>query len=249
MAHYDSKSQRFPIWLRIVLFVAAAVLAIALVVLISACAVINILVIDCVFAPVVLPGAALLFILSLAFLLNTVGNVSDGALDNATGVGIITEVAKRLMDQAPGGMRLRAVATAAEEIGLCGVNAYLDAHRDEIAPAGTVIINFDGCGSDRSVGVLASYGIPAKKVRPDIMAHIKAIAREQSIPLRFSRIPVGMATDCMPFRKAGYTGVDFIGLAGKSHTTRDRIDLIREQALADYVTMGCELSKRLAKEK
>jgi len=84
MAHYDSKSQAFPIWLRISLFVVAALGSFALIALVAACAAIDMLGESCVFEPAVLPAAVALLIIDLSFIFNSVGDLSDGALDNAT---------------------------------------------------------------------------------------------------------------------------------------------------------------------
>jgi hypothetical protein len=246
MAHYDSKSQTFPIWLRVALFIITGLLSLLLTLCIIAFSIAAMIAGSGLLGGALVAGGVLVFLLSLSFLLNSVGNLSDGALDNATGVGIVAEIAARLKDDQPDGLKVRAVATAAEEIGLCGANAYLDAHRDELDPANTVIINFDGCGGDRTVGVLHSYGIPRKKISREIMDHLKEISISHNIALRPAYIPLGMATDLMPFRKVGYKGIDFIGMAGKSHTAGDRMELVNERTLADYVLAGFELAKRLA---
>jgi hypothetical protein len=246
MAHYDSKSQTFPIWVRILLFIVAAVGGGALIVLISASAIIAMLGAESFFAPVILPLALALFAVSLSFLTNRVGNVSDGALDNATGVGIIAEIAARLVADPAPGLALRVVATAAEEIGLCGSLAYLKAHRAELDPAHTVVINFDGCGSGRSPSALASYGLPRRSVPAALMHKLDLAAAKHSIPLHKTYIPVGMATDLMPWARAGYPGLDFIGPAYVSHTPADRIRLVNEQTLGDYVKLGLEFTRALS---
>ncbi|HUT55776.1 MAG TPA: M28 family peptidase [bacterium] len=246
MAHYDSKSQTFPIWLRILLFIISAAIGGALVVLLSACAIILMLGATCFFAPVILPLAIALFAVSLSFLGNRVGNLSDGALDNATGVGIICEIAARLAADPPPGLALRVVATAGEEIGLCGSLAYLDAHRAELDPRRTVVINFDGCGRGRVPSVLAAYGLPRRRVPAGLMQKLDHAAAENCIPLKKIYIPAGMATDLMPWRRAGYNGLDFIGPAYQSHTPADRISLVNERILADYVKLGHELSRALS---
>jgi hypothetical protein len=248
MAHYDSKSQTFPIWLRILLFIFSAVAGFSLLVLVSACAILRMLNVDCFFAPVILPLAVFLFAVSLSFLLNRVGNASDGALDNATGVGIITELAARLAADPAPGLAVRVVATAGEEIGLTGSLAYLEAHRAELDPRSTVIINFDGCGRGRVPAVLASFGLPRRRVPAGLMQRLDDVAAKNSIPLKKTYIPVGMATDLMPWARAGYQGLDFIGPAYHSHTPQDRVSLVNERTLGDYVRLGhglvCALAAR-----
>lgn len=249
MAHYDSKSQVFPIWWRVALFILSAGLSLVLIILIVAAAALWFFGAGALYLPVILPAALVLFLLDLSFLLNTAGNLSDGALDNATGVGLITEIAQRLVADPPAGLKLRVVATAAEEIGLCGSVAYLEAHRRDLDPDRTVVLNFDGCGGHRVASALKSYGLFPRRTPEHLVTLVEQIAFENSIPFRWHYIPVGMATDLMPFHRAGYQGVDFLGLAGKSHSTQDRMNLVREPALSDYVRLGVELVKRLAESR
>jgi len=88
------------------------------------------------------------------------------------------------------------------------------------------------------VGVLKAYGIPAKRAPKDLMDAVRRVADEEKVALKEYYIPTGMATDLMPIRRAGYRGIDFIGMAGASHTTADRIGLVIEAALGDYVKVG-----------
>jgi len=249
VAHYDSKSQRFSIWLRIALYLLGAVGGGIVIALLVAGTLLSIFSIDCPFCNAVLPVSAIFLVIPLVLLLNTTGNDSDGALDNASGVGIITAVAEKLRQEDGPGLDLWVVATAAEEIGLWGARAFIKKHAKELPTERTVVLNFDGCGADRKTGVLKSFGLPPRSAPPELVDKIITIAADNSLPLKLYRIPLGMSTDLSPFRKAGYKGMDFISPATKSHTPKDRADRLNVSALNDYVTAACGLIKSLAADR
>jgi hypothetical protein len=96
--------------------------------------------------------------------------------------------------------------------------------------------------------VLASFGLPRRRVPAGLMQRLDDVAAKNSIPLKKTYIPVGMATDLMPWARAGYQGLDFIGPAYHSHTPQDRVSLVNERTLGDYVRLGhglvCALAAR-----
>ena len=243
MAHYDSKSQRFPIWLRIGLFIVCGFGSIGLVLFVIACAIVGMTGAHCLFTPWLLPAALVLLAADFAMVLNTVGNHSDGAIDNATGVGIITEIAERLLADEIADRRFWVLAVAAEEIGLRGARALLEMRGGEMSAAYTRVINFDGCGSRRSVDALTSYGLFPRRAPEHMVAALRQTVREEGVYLRTFYIPLGMATDQMPLARAGFEGIDLIGVDGVMHTTADRMDRVKPATLADYVKAGLGLSK------
>ena len=58
-------------------------------------------------------------------------DLGTGAIDDATGCGIVTAAAKRMMDAGQPLRTIRVVWFGAEEVGLFGGKAYRDAHRNE----------------------------------------------------------------------------------------------------------------------
>ncbi len=60
-------------------------------------------------------------------------DLGTGAIDDAAGVGIVTAAARLAAEAAPPRRTIRVVLFGAEEVGLVGARAYLEAHRDEIA--------------------------------------------------------------------------------------------------------------------
>jgi hypothetical protein len=72
--------------------------------------------------------------------------LSPGADDNASGVGVLTELARYFAARGiPPGLRLRFVAFGAEELGVLGSRCYLDAHREELGRC-ALLVNLDQVG-------------------------------------------------------------------------------------------------------
>lgn len=71
---------------------------------------------------------------------------SPGADDNGSGIGVLLELARYFVTRGvEPGVRLRFVAYGAEEAGVVGSRAYLDAHAEELARC-VLLINLDQVG-------------------------------------------------------------------------------------------------------
>jgi hypothetical protein len=97
---------------------------------------------------------------------DTYGSDNPGASDNASGVGVMLELA-RFFKQREGDLDgcLRFVAFGAEEIGLVGSRAYVDAHARELERC-ELMFNIDNVGGEGPPYLLTTggvEGIPASK--------------------------------------------------------------------------------------
>jgi hypothetical protein len=210
VAHYDSKSQRLPLAVRIACFVIAVTAGLtmwALTLLNSA------------------PGAALLAgaiaALAIAPLLTLdVGNRSPGAIDNASGVGLVVHLAEVLagrpvLDR----LRVTILISDAEEWFVMGASAYVQAHLAELHNEAQRlhVLNFDGIGVD---GALHTVG-GDKTI--GLLHHLEAWARDNDRPLKTFRL-LGALFDHLPFAQQGFDAVSLIAVGGASrsvHTPRD----------------------------
>jgi len=245
MAHYDSKSQTFPLWLRLFCFLAGGFGGLALASLTALVSILDLIGIATALQNPLTWSALAVFLISAALLCNRVQNESPGALDNAAGVAVITEIARELLAEPPAGLNLVFAATAAEELGLCGAKEFIKGHRQN-AGATTYFINYDSPGYGSRALALSAYGIPRKKISPELNRALAEIAHAQAIPFRLVYLPVGAATDLFPVLHAGFQGVNLSSFNPRIHTPADTIETIREQALADHITLGLELARRLA---
>jgi uncharacterized protein YqgC (DUF456 family) len=146
LAHYDSKSQSLPLFLRVVLQALiltglATLSALYLVLLVTAEE----------WIPVLWPPALLLAVPLLLLLFNTSGNRSPGGIDNAAGLAVLVEVARALKMKPPGKIEIVFVLTGAEEEGLAGAIRFIQTMGAFYKPHNSFFVNLDGIGAPKGI--------------------------------------------------------------------------------------------------
>ena len=198
MAHYDSKSQVVPTGVRVGLVVAASVSGLLLLAAAGAAELgwAAALRGPLPWTPVILATVVLILLSA-----NVTGNRSPGALDNATGVGTLLELARTWRPEPDAPVEALFVATGAEELGLDGARAFLARHEDALRDKPTLIVNLDSVGAR---GRLFLAGEPAAL---ELAEHTAA-----GLDLATSRLrAVGAAMDHEPFAAAGLPAVSILG--------------------------------------
>jgi hypothetical protein len=243
VAHSDSKSQALPLVARMLLIAAAGLAAAAFGVLALLRAALPGLT-----AAAALAGlAALLAGVPVLFLfLAGPGNASPGAIDNASGTGLVLHLAEVLAQARPG-LDLTFLVTGAEELGVVGAMAYvLEAGRssrlERERAAGLLILNFDGIGGD---GRLALVGRGAGSRLGDL---VRACCVE--LELGLGRLPlVGVLFDHVPFAEAGCDAVSLVvvGRASRAvHTPADSADKLEVEGFRQAGEVALRVVERLA---
>jgi hypothetical protein len=218
VAHWDSKSQPLPLVARMALVSVAGLSAVVFAVL-----TLLRLVWPAATSAAALAGlAALLAGVPLLLLyLSGSGNASPGALDNASGAGLVLHLAETFCS-APPPCKLTFLITGAEELGVLGASAYVRAAQAGGAwaqPSAVHVLNLDGVGSD---GPLAYVGPPDTP-----LAHaVRVACAHLGLPLR--RLPpIGALFDHIPFALAGLDALSLVttGAAARAvHTPADTAD-------------------------
>lgn len=213
MAHHDSKSQTLPTGVRVavVSIVAIGGLSLALIRLLDA-------------LTIAVPASAanvvgLVLFTALGLLaLNRTGNGSPGAIDNASGLAALLELARGWRPRADPPIEVLFVATGAEEIGLDGARAFLDRHDAWLRHQPTLILNLDSLGAGDRI-LLAGD--------PHSLELAEAVALDQQIETSRLRV-IGAGMDHEPFARAGIPALSLLGdVVGESlrlHTRRDTIE-------------------------
>ena len=248
VAHYDSKSQFIPIVVRVTLFVAAIGGGVSFAGLTLAG----------LLFPALLPVGNLAGILAMitavplaVLLLVEVGNASPGAIDNASGVGLVLHLADLLTARPDLLHRLRVtlLITSAEEFGLLGAAAYLlqnESHlRQHTRSRGPYILNFDGVGVD---GNLYYADAPAQSPG-HLVALIREACYELSIPIKKYALP-GALFDHTPFARRGFDAVSLtaIGRATRFvHTPDDTPDKLHVRGFEQAGRVALRVIEKLAK--
>ncbi|QDV32535.1 M28 family metallopeptidase [Tautonia plasticadhaerens] len=236
LAHYDSKSQRLPTGARVALVVLAT----------SGCLVLAL--IGAVEAAVpgligVVPaagGAALVGVAVAALMFNTSGNRSPGAIDNASGLAVMLELARswRPRDGVP--VEVAFVATGAEEVGLDGARAFLRRHEWWLRERPTLLINLESVGAGARVWLAGSNQAVAMAGR---------VADLLGMPTGRLRV-LGAGMDHEPFAAAGLDAVSLLGdVVANSfafHTPNDGVRLIDRDALVRAGSLASHLARAWA---
>ncbi len=214
VAHYDSKSQWLPLVLRITLFVLAMTCGLIF-------STLNLFGVDALFAN---PFGFIAFISALPLLLLDTGNESPGAIDNASGVGLVLHLAECLRGtQSERLCNLTILIPGAEEFSLMGSAAYVQLHAEQLDhEAGyTHVLNFDGIGVDGDLRWIGRGG--------ELSDRIQQTCRDLNLKLgRFNML--GALYDHLPFADRGLDAVSLIAISPASrslHTPKDSIDKLQ----------------------
>ena len=242
IAHYDSKSQVLPIAVRAVAYGIAIVGLTALTtVMVIEVATLAWFVdyITLVWLPnsiVIIWSVAGTTTLCLLLLqINFTQNHSPGGFDNASGVGVMLEVARVLMARGEK-KSIAFLATGAEEYGMCGALRYVQKHADEYDQENTYVINLDGLGVGNGVNVVTGYGIPPVRTTDALTGFFRASGELLGIQVSERYLPIGVGLDSIPIASRGFETVTLtagaVGRAAlKIHSKQDRCDLLDAESL------------------
>ncbi len=186
-------------------------------------------------------------LISILLSFNMTENKSVGATDNAAGCGAVLALAKKFIESPPEKLDLNFVVFSAEEVGLMGAAAFVEKYESEWDKKTTFCLNYDVLGFDTPLMLLDSYGIrktsPAKTLNKLLMQ----IAQKNSIKMKKLWLPIGAAEDGMVFTQRGYEAAWLGALESKVHTSKDTMDIIKQERFIDYLILGNELILELDK--
>lgn len=219
VAHRDSKSQPIPLVLRVAGAIATVLAWVAL-------------------AAIAMFGGSHPTIATIAGFLGGigglvvaccgVGNASDGALDNASGVAALIRIAG--IEAERGSDDVAFLVTDAEELGLAGARAEVDAFPDAEA-----IINLDGLDDDGPI-VLVEGRSPFPRPPSRLTWSLDQEAAAAGIAIRHRGLPPGLLLDHVPFSRAGLPAFTVLrgGLRSltRVHRPADRADRLTGEGAA-----------------
>lgn len=251
LAHYDSKSQSLPLIHRIVLI---SVFFLGSIYILS-----HYIIAALVWGT---PGGWLYAVYCLTnfsgiLLISMVeGNYSPGAVDNASGVGILLHLAeivsrdrKRFRD-----VDITFVATGAEEEALVGAFHLCRSLTEDSAPKDNCyFINLDGVGFKGSVYCTHKIGIHfAFTEGQDGFARlVKEAGKEEGLEVKTPPVVIGAAADHFPFTYEGFNAVTLSMVSKKSrivHTHKDGIDQLELEGLDGVGRLVLEVIDRIVEK-
>ena len=158
-------------------------------------------------------------------------DISEGALDNASGVAVLCEIATGLADLEDSlETRVRFIGFGAEELGLIGSQRYAEHIDTSIIKA---VINCDGVGRARDMQV-RTCGFD------DLAAIVETVAEEFRHPIEV--VPeVSTHSDHWPFVWRGIPGVQVTSDTGAGrgfgHTFADTLDKTDGRAIREHAIL------------
>lgn len=253
MSHYDTKSQTFPLILRILLFVVGALGSLMIALIIVIFSIIQLLTaVNYINGIVLFSVATSISICNFLLVFNFTRNNSVGATDNAAAVGVQLAIARALLDSPPENTDVYFLATTAEEIGLMGAIAFINKHQNELNKDTTYFLNYDVIGGEGDIILHTKYGIPPKTTSKEINDLLLEIANEKNLKVGTQYLPIGASADHLPILKKGFkttwiqTGDRKV--TTKIHTPKDNMTLITKESLRTAIILGFEFIQRIDKK-
>ena len=246
VTHYDSKSQVLPIAVRAISYgiaiIGLVVLTIAMVIKVG----------WGIWLPdyIVWDIAGITTLCLLLLQINLTQNHSPGAFDNASGVGVMLEIARVVMESNEK-KSVTFLAAGAEEYGMCGALRYVQAHADEYDRENTFVINLDGLGVGKGVNVVTRYGIPPVRTTNALMETFRVSGEFLNIQVSERYLPIGVGLDSIPIASRGFETVTLtagdVGRAAlKVHSKRDKSDLLSVESLQQVGELIVNVIERTA---
>ena len=228
VAHIDSKSQPVPILVRAA---AVALHGLTWAAAVALCAAGSL----GATVPAAWPwlGAAAV-LTGVPIAVSVVGAGSAGAIDNASGVAAVLLAAAELPRDASAGVLI----TSAEELGLAGARAWVNARAPGIA------VNCDGIDDHGPLVCMYSGTRPSRLV--DTFARV---ARSHGKAVEARRLLPGVLVDGVAFSDAGWEVLTLsrgsAATLGRIHTSRDNLDRLSGAGVDDVAPILAEVARAL----
>jgi Zn-dependent M28 family amino/carboxypeptidase len=152
-------------------------------------------------------------------------------VDNASGVGVLLEVAKILRENPPKNISPVFLFTDAEEFGLLGSLMFQRKHGTDMVKRQAWVVNVDSIGGR---GRMRACAVGRKGKR--WLAEVLGFAREKDLFLRKIPFLKGIMMDHLPFGCVGIPAFSLTSVLGEGwhlHTRRDRFSLLDERGLEE----------------
>ena len=177
----------------------------------------------------------------------------QGACDNASGVAVVMELAKRLAQSPLKNLNFRILLTGAEEVGLVGMANFLKKHKKELDPKRDFFINFDSIG-EGEVCYITKEGMLFPLSASSLLLEL---AQEVSRDEKFAKVKpspyTALTLDTLVARARGFPVISIMALTKDKipkpwhwfDDTKDKVDINKLFLASDFVW---EMLKRLAQK-
>src|SRR4051812_14811158 len=178
-------------------------------------------------------------------------HVVPGANDNLSSVAALLELARRLREDPPPGLRVVLLSAGAEESFLEGMRGFLRRHGATLPRERTRFIVLESLGSPELILLEGEGMIRMRDYSPALKDVIAAAADEAGHPIR-RRLRTGLATDALLPLRAGYetacvASCDEYKMAANYHSQRDTPERVDYGTVARAVAVCDAVLRRLSR--
>jgi hypothetical protein len=178
--------------------------------------------------------------------------VVAGANDNLSAVATLLEVAERLGERQPHGVRVLLLSTGSEESFMEGMRGFVARHRSELDPRHTRIVALECVGSPHLLLLEGEGMLRMRDYDPSLRDELQAAADDAGVALwRGLRLGAG-GTDALPALRAGYRAACLaacteLKLPANYHWPTDVTENLCWETIGQAVTVTETLIRRLAR--
>jgi hypothetical protein len=198
-----------------------------------------------------------ILLVTLALLVDiALSGIVPGAYDNASGVAAVLSAAKQLDDDPPRNLDVWVVLPGAEECNCEGMARWVSAHRKELDPEATYIVNLDSVSYGdvhylAAEGAILTYRLDRRML--ELCDAIAAADRENGNRYRAQPLRIPFQTDALPPSVRGFRAISIIGVEEGVpppyyHTHNDTPDKLDEEAMTRAVEFTLELVRQIDRD-
>ncbi|MBD3229843.1 MAG: M20/M25/M40 family metallo-hydrolase [Candidatus Lokiarchaeota archaeon] len=180
----------------------------------------------------IINGITLASIVSVAvvmWLATRLHNKSYGAVDNASGVSILMELARILKDTELN-YRLSLIFFGVEEEGLLGSIHYVKSNLEDLKEEEVMMISLDTLGTDDQLTYAEGHGYPKNEYSKELIDKIRNAADELGIDIKPQWFPYP-SSDHAAFVFQGFKATQLFSRTMIANTKQDTIDKIEVEQL------------------
>jgi len=170
------------------------------------------------------------------------GKPVQGAADNASGVAVAMELARRFQESPLANSELRVLLTGAEEVGMAGMSVFMRTRKAELDRSKDYFVNFDSIGEGGLCYITKEGMLWPLKGSERLLGIAEELAREGKFSQVKARPYTALTLDTLVARSRGFPVISFMALTEKLFPkpwhwfddTIDKVDLAKLELAADF---------------
>ncbi len=170
------------------------------------------------------------------------GKPVPGACDNASGVAVVLELARRFQEKPAEGLDLRVLLTGAEEVGMVGMANFLKKHCSELERKKDYFFNFDSLGEGELCYITKEGMIFPLSGSAELLKICREISQQENFLSLKAKPYTALTLDTLVARSRGFGVLSLMALTEQGipqpwhwfDDTWDKIDYKKLELACDF---------------